>query len=59
MAVNHLPWSTARQSARGLPLMTDHPSLGRLAAMGVDFVEVANGQTFDLQSACVTLHHVL
>jgi len=42
VTANHFPWSYAR--------LKDIPTLEQLFEWGIDFVEVVNGNTFDLQS---------
>ncbi|KAI8908917.1 Polymerase/histidinol phosphatase-like protein [Gorgonomyces haynaldii] len=48
--VNHIPWSKQAFPGRNEPTSPDMPSLDQLVAWGVDAIEIANGQTFDLQS---------
>ena len=52
VSVNHIPWSsnTLPTWSRGAPTLPNHPTREQLLEWGADFIEVVNGDTFDLTS---------
>ncbi|ORY07436.1 PHP domain-like protein [Basidiobolus meristosporus CBS 931.73] len=48
--VNHIPWSNATTYGYQVATLPNHPSREELMDMGIDGIEVINGNTFDLQS---------
>jgi hypothetical protein len=51
VVINHIPWSLDDNT------LHPHPSLEELYEWGVDYVEVVNGNTFDLQGYLFAISH--
>ncbi|KAI8056201.1 Polymerase/histidinol phosphatase-like protein [Syncephalis plumigaleata] len=50
VVVNHIPWSHRTARYFQVATLPDHPTLDELIDMGIDGVELINGDTFDYQS---------
>ncbi|KAK9767514.1 hypothetical protein K7432_002656 [Basidiobolus ranarum] len=48
--VNHIPWSNTTTYGYQVARLPDHPSREELVELGIDGIEVVNGDTLDLQS---------
>ncbi|KAF9581383.1 hypothetical protein BGW38_001625 [Lunasporangiospora selenospora] len=45
--INHIPWSNTTEYGYQLPRMQHHPSREKLVELGIDGIEVLNGDTLD------------
>ncbi|ORX94308.1 PHP domain-like protein [Basidiobolus meristosporus CBS 931.73] len=50
VVVNHIPWSNTTTYGYQVATLPDHPSREELMDLGVDGIEIINGNTFDYQS---------
>ncbi|KAJ3098941.1 hypothetical protein HDU97_003578 [Phlyctochytrium planicorne] len=50
VVINHIPWSLKQERDRTKRTLPTHPSLETLINLGIDAVEVVNGQTLDYVS---------